>query len=160
MSDTNKRALLARRLAELGTDGRCVCSCIDRCPIERHGSEDRCTKAELEEAQRAEATPAEPSTISAPKHVLKSWIGLFDPIAAGHKPYDLRVLDRDYRIGDICLLREYDPLKRIYTGREVTVEITWITSSSGQETHQACAFSPIALHPASGILGYKLLSVS
>ncbi len=91
-------------------------------------------------------------------HDLKSWVGLFEPIRLGLKPYDLRVLDRSYGVGDICRLREWDPLKRAYTGREVLVEITWITSSAGHETHQPCAFSPIALHPASGILGYRLLS--
>ncbi len=90
-----------------------------------------------------------------PNHTLKSWIGLFEPIAAGRKLYDLRVMDRDYKVGDICLLREYDPIKQVYTGREVWTEITWITS--GREGHQACAVSPVALHPASGIIGYRLL---
>lgn len=90
-----------------------------------------------------------------PKHRLKSWVGLFEPIAAGRKLYDLRVLDRDYRIGDACLLSEFDPLTRTYTGRDLLVEITYITSGTGQEGHQACAASPVALHPATGILGYR-----
>jgi len=81
-------------------------------------------------------------------HVLKSWVGLFEPILKGDKTHDLRVLDRDYKIGDTCLLREYDPVDMIYTGREVVVQITYITS----EKHQACAFSSFALHPAMGIL--------
>ncbi len=118
----------------------CVCDWSDHCPVHH------------DEPHRS------PKPVTSPTHTLKSWIGLFEPIRAGLKPYDLRVLDRDYKVGDTCLLREYDPLKRAYTGREVTVEITWITSSSGQDTHQACAFSPIALHPASGVLGYKLIT--
>lgn len=84
-------------------------------------------------------------------HVLKSWVGLFEPIFLGQKTHELRVLDRDYKIGDLCLLKEYDPLSKEYTGRECTVEITYITSSK----HQECAFSPIALHKATGILSIK-----
>ena len=82
------------------------------------------------------------------KHELKSWVGLFEPIFKGEKTHDLRVLDRDYQVGDICLLREYDAVKKEYTGREVKVKVTYITSSK----HKECAFSPIALHPATGIL--------
>lgn len=84
-------------------------------------------------------------------HVLKSWVGLFEPIFLGLKTHDLRVLDRNYKVGDICLLKEYDPLKKKYTGRKVKVKITYITSSK----HQECAFSPFALHSATGILSIK-----
>lgn len=85
------------------------------------------------------------------KHELKSWVGLFDPIFKGEKTHELRVLDRDYQIGDICRLKEYDPLTKKYTSRECLVEVTYITSSK----HQECAFSPFALHPATGILSIK-----
>ena len=87
-------------------------------------------------------------------HRLKSWIGLFEPIMNGHKTHDVRVMDRDFQIGDICELQEYDPMLKYYTGRTVTVEITYITSSK----HQECAFSPFALHPASAILSIKKVS--
>lgn len=87
------------------------------------------------------------------KHELKSWVGLFEPLYTGQKTHDLRVLDRDYQVGDICWVREWDPLKRVYTGRELWYEITYITSSQ----HQECAFSPVALHPATGILSVRLI---
>lgn len=86
-----------------------------------------------------------------PNHILKSWVGLFEPILLGIKTHDLRVLDRDYKVGDICLLREYDALTTEYTGREVLVEVTYVTS----EKHGHCAFSPIGLHPAMGILSIR-----
>lgn len=89
------------------------------------------------------------------KHDLKSWVGLFEPIDEGRKTHDLRVMDRDFQIGDVCLLREWEPMERKYTGRHCFVEITYITSSK----HQECAFSPIALHPASAILSIKLLDL-
>lgn len=85
------------------------------------------------------------------KHDLKSWVGLFEPIRCGEKTHDLRVMDRDYQVGDVCLLREWEPFNRGYTGRTVTVEITFITSSR----HGECAFSPMALHPATAILSIR-----
>lgn len=89
-------------------------------------------------------------------HVLKSWIGLFEPIFNGEKTHELRVMDRDYQVGDICLLREYDPIKMEYTGRDCKVEITYITSSK----HGECAVSQIGLHPATGILSIRKVDIS
>ena len=85
------------------------------------------------------------------RHELKSWVGLFQPIADGVKTHDLRVLDRDYKVGDTCLLKEYKATTKEYTGRSVEVEITYITS----EKHAACAFSPFALHPSIGVLSIR-----
>jgi hypothetical protein len=86
-------------------------------------------------------------------HELKSWVGLFEPISTGQKTHELRVLDRQYAVGDTLHLREWDPVERSYTGRQCWVEVTYITS----EKHSPCAFSPIALHPAMGVLSVKLL---
>lgn len=84
-------------------------------------------------------------------HELKSWVGLFEPILRGEKTHDLRVLDRNYQVGDTCILKEWNATESKYTGREVTVEITYITSAK----HNHCAFSPFALHEAMGILSIK-----
>ena len=92
-------------------------------------------------------------TTRPPDHELKSWVGLFQPLYDGTKTHDLRVLDREFKIGDICWIREWEPRKREYTGREMWYEITYITSSQ----HAECAFSPNALHPATGILSVKKL---
>jgi hypothetical protein len=88
-----------------------------------------------------------------PKHELKSWVGLFEPLLTGAKTHDIRVMDRDFQVGDICLVREWEPIKREYTGRQLYYEITYITSSK----HQECAFSPSCLHYASAVLSVKLL---
>jgi hypothetical protein len=85
-------------------------------------------------------------------HMVKSWVGLFEPILKGEKTHDLRVMDRDYKVGDKLFLQEYEPVTKTYTGRDVTVTITYITSSKTQE----CAVSPTALHPATGILSIVL----
>ena len=84
-------------------------------------------------------------------HDLKSWVGLFEPILQGDKTHDLRVLDRDYKIGDILLLREYEPVTKVYTGRSCRVKVTFITSA----IHTPCVFSPFALHPGMGVLSIK-----
>ena len=89
-------------------------------------------------------------------HDLKSWVGLFQPIYDGLKTHDLRVLDRKYTVGDICLLREWEATKSQYTGRWVLLEITYITSAQ----HSPCAFSPFALHEAMGVLSIKVLDRS
>lgn len=85
-------------------------------------------------------------------HEVKSWVGLFEPLATGKKRHDLRVLDRNYQVGDQLHLREFNPITREYTGRAAWADITYITSSQ----HQECAFSPFALHPATGILSVKI----
>lgn len=87
-------------------------------------------------------------------HELKSWVGLFEPIRKGEKKHDFRVLDRDFKVGDICKLREYEPTTKVYTGRYVIVRVTYITSAQ----HQHCAFSPNALHPGMGVLSIELIS--
>lgn len=89
-------------------------------------------------------------------HTLKSWVGLFDPIRLGLKTHDLRVLDRDYKVGDRCLLREWKVKEQEYTGSALLVEITYITSS----VHEPCAFSGFALHPNTGILSIRKLDVA
>ena len=86
-------------------------------------------------------------------HELKSWVGLFEPLFTGEKTHELRVMDRDYKVGDKCLLREYKPESKEYTGREVVLQITYITSPK----HSPCAFSPIALHPSMALLSIQKL---
>lgn len=83
-------------------------------------------------------------------HILKSWVGLFDPINDGLKTHDLRVMDRPYKVGDTATLREWEATTSSYTGRSCEVEITYITDKANH-----CAFSPIGLHPAMGILSIR-----
>lgn len=61
-------------------------------------------------------------------HDLKCWPEHFDPVARGHKTVELRLNDRNYQVGDVLYLREYEPLERAYTGRSVHALITHIVS--------------------------------
>ena len=67
-----------RKPREIGTDGRCTCSCADQCPLGRSGMALRCTESEL----RAAAIPiaerkaeAEPELESA-RQLREFWINI------------------------------------------------------------------------------------
>lgn len=57
---------------------------------------------------------------------LKCWPVYYDAIECDEKPFDLRLNDRNYRVGDVLLLRRYDNEHGIYTGKEMYKEITYI----------------------------------
>lgn len=85
-------------------------------------------------------------------HYVKSWAHFYDAIEEGRKLHDLRKMDRDYNVGDILILQRYDNINGEYTGEELTVEITYITSNK-----TPCAFSSSALDRDYAILSLKLL---
>lgn len=87
------------------------------------------------------------------KHELKCWPELFQAIVEDKKTHDLRHSDRNFKVGDVMLLKEYDPLLNIYSGRQANVEITYITSA-----YSPCALSTDALKSEYCILSIKRLS--
>lgn len=89
------------------------------------------------------------------EHRVKSWMHLFQPVAAGQKFHDVRIMDRDYQVGDIIVLQEYNRQTCAYTGRELPCEITYITSNEFIPSHTACALSPQALSPHYGVLSIR-----
>lgn len=63
-------------------------------------------------------------------HEVKSWPKLFEATINGSKKHDMRrSSDREYRVGDILHMREFDPEKNAYTGRYANALITYITSA-------------------------------
>lgn len=87
-------------------------------------------------------------------HEMKSWPEFFEPTIRGLKFHDLRRTDdRKFQVGDHLRLREFDPRSESYTGRECTVEITYITSAA-----VPCAYFEAALDPRFCILSVHLLS--
>lgn len=84
---------------------------------------------------------------------LKSWSKFFQAIKAGEKTHDLRSKkDRDYRVGEIVKLLEYDPFTGEYSGDSVEVEITYITDDV-----TPCAFSSAVLDKGYCILSIKVV---
>ena len=59
-------------------------------------------------------------------HELKTWPQYYKPLSRGQKTFELRKYDRDFRVGDILKLREWDPDKEDYTGRDTERFITYI----------------------------------
>lgn len=62
-------------------------------------------------------------------HTLKSQPASFREIAEGRKNFDLRRDDREFKVGDIVLLREYDPEKG-YTGFCLYKDIKYVTNAA------------------------------
>lgn len=53
----------------------------------------------------------------------------FAAVVRGEKKFELRYNDRDYQVGDILILREYEHFK--FTGCEIEVRITHILENCG-----------------------------
>lgn len=85
-------------------------------------------------------------------HVVKSWRQFFRAIVNGTKKHDLRdMADRNYKVGDTIILREYDQFEGRYTGMCQRVKITFITSED-----TPCAFSSAVLQRGYAILSLEL----
>lgn len=59
-------------------------------------------------------------------HELKTWPSYFNAVMNGIKQFEVRKADRPFKIGDVLLLREYDPNEEKYTGAVVTRQINYI----------------------------------
>ena len=60
-------------------------------------------------------------------HELKCWHDEMREIRLGDKTHEVRVNDRDFKVGDVLHLREWYPQRKKYTGDEVLVRVTNIT---------------------------------
>jgi hypothetical protein len=65
-------------------------------------------------------------------HVLKIWPGAFEAVADGRKTHEVRCNDRDYKAGDMLVLKEWVPIgddcaEGRFTGRGLLRTITYIT---------------------------------
>lgn len=65
------------------------------------------------------------------KHELKCWPEYFEAALNNDKLFEARIDDRDYQVGDVLQLREWDPKTREYTGRYFSRKITYILRASG-----------------------------
>lgn len=63
------------------------------------------------------------------KHNLKIRPEYFNSIEKGDKTFEVRYNDRNYHLHDILVLQEHDGEK--YTGREITVEVTYLLDNPG-----------------------------
>jgi hypothetical protein len=59
-------------------------------------------------------------------HELKTRPEPYDAMMLGLKTFEVRKNDRDFRVGDTLMLREWDPDTKKYTGNFIKRDITYI----------------------------------
>lgn len=74
-------------------------------------------------------------------HELKTWPEPFEAIRKGDKRFELRRFDRDFQVGDVLRLREWDPSWPRYTGRVIRARITYILRSGFGLPEGLCVMS-------------------
>jgi len=65
------------------------------------------------------------------EHVLKTWPVFFADVEAEAKTFEIRKNDRNFQVGDILRLAEYDPKRKAYTGRECRVVVDYTVCLDG-----------------------------
>lgn len=65
------------------------------------------------------------------EHDLKTWPVFFQDVATGRKPFEVRQNDRRFAVGDMLLLREWDPHRSSYTGRYTKRVVSYIFRDAG-----------------------------
>jgi hypothetical protein len=54
-------------------------------------------------------------------------------VLSGEKKFELRLADWECRVGDVLVLREWDPKIKEYTGRTVEKKVSCIVKTKGQK---------------------------
>ena len=80
------------------------------------------------------------------RHLLKILPKYFEPVQSNDKTFEVRKDDRDYKVGDILILREWSP-EEGYTGRYCTRRITYILGrETGEEYYCKEGYVTIGMH--------------
>lgn len=64
------------------------------------------------------------------KHELKIWPQYFKAVWDGTKTFEIRRNDRNFQIGDMLVLREFDPDDNEYTGSAICKKVSYILDDS------------------------------
>lgn len=79
-------------------------------------------------------------------HYLKTWAPYYRRIESGEKRFEVRKNDRDFQVGDMLILQEYDPHMEIYTGPEMIMTVTYILHGGNfgiEDGYVVMAITPI-----------------
>jgi ParB family chromosome partitioning protein len=71
--------------------------------------------------------PAEKPKMTGKEHDLKTWPNPFSAVWTKQRHHEIRINDRDYKVGDVLKLREWCPLERVYSGRVICALVTYIS---------------------------------
>ncbi|OGM83668.1 hypothetical protein A2421_02290 [Candidatus Woesebacteria bacterium RIFOXYC1_FULL_43_18] len=63
----------------------------------------------------------------------KVWPEYFRKIKSGDKTFELRLADWKCKIGDVLVLKEWDPKTQKYTGREISKKVTYVIKTKNQK---------------------------
>lgn len=63
------------------------------------------------------------------KHELKTLPEYFQAVWDGSKTFEVRKNDRDFQVGDMLVLLEWDPIKDEWTGSGVCKRVTYILNA-------------------------------
>ncbi|WP_058829309.1 MULTISPECIES: DUF3850 domain-containing protein [Paenibacillus] len=74
------------------------------------------------------------------EHHLKINKEFFDSVIKEIKTFEIRYNDRNFNVGDLILLNEWDPLKEEYTGRKVKGQIKYITDYEQKKDYVVFSF--------------------
>lgn len=76
-------------------------------------------------------------------HELKVHPQFWDALVSGAKPFDVRRDDRKFKVGDTCLLREYDPSFGFKSTTSVAKRVTYVLAH--EDLPAAIAVGHVAL---------------
>lgn len=77
---------------------------------------------------------------------IKCFPKFFDALVDGLKNFEVRKNDRDYKVGDSLLIREYDSEKKSYTGYELYAPVIYILENDESFTGLAEGFIVLGLN--------------
>lgn len=85
---------------------------------------DRETKKKLQEKEDEKKMEVLPSEMEKPVHQIRLATMYFDDVVSGKKSFELRKNDRNYKVGDILEMLEFNDGR--HTGRTVKAEVTYM----------------------------------
>lgn len=56
----------------------------------------------------------------------KCWSEYFEGILSGEKTFDVRLADWECKVGDILVLKEWNPITKKYSGRKIEKKINYL----------------------------------
>ncbi len=63
----------------------------------------------------------------------KIWPEFFKEVKSGKKNFELRLADWRCKLGDVLVLKEWDPKKKEFTGRKIEKKVTYVFKTKGQK---------------------------
>jgi len=60
------------------------------------------------------------------EHILKTWPEFFRAVKTGKKTFEMRLNDRNYQVGDVLILKEYEPFTEEFSGDYLIKKVTYL----------------------------------